>query len=75
MADLRNFKRHAKPNTVLVMDDLNCAPHWWCTDPQKAWDEMKAAGEIVETKAYRWKQVDPTAVFNRGFSVGRYASA
>ena len=79
-ADLQNFKRHSHSASILIMDDLNCQPHPWCVEPQQAWDELIASGQVVEKRKHRWKQKVSTSAteevyYMRGFSVGQYTHA
>lgn len=64
LLDLRNMRPLAGTNTILLIDDVKC-PYEWCVEPQKAWDELKAEGEIEECQCF-------SVAAGRGWCVGRY---
>jgi predicted O-methyltransferase YrrM len=72
-ADIDNMKALARPDTVIIMDDLT---PWlpWGKEPTQAWEEAIRKGEIVQDELY----IDGNAVKaiappgKRGWASGRY---
>lgn len=49
--DLKNCKRLAHPETVVLMDDIVCKENWkkpYTEGPSRAWNSMVTSGEIVQ---------------------------
>jgi predicted O-methyltransferase YrrM len=68
--DLKNCRNLAKPNNVVVMDDIVISPitfKYWNEGPRRTWNEHIERGQLTE-----YGHIDYTSEEGRGMSWGKY---